>query len=169
MTDVNRWRHLRHVPGARLCPPALAFAAAMLGAGPARADLQMCNQTLNLYNVAVGYFAGAGCDPEKFDKAACRMKTTGWWNLPANGCVALIKWDLDNAFYYVFATDIYGEDAVTGGTELCVKINSKFEIDSPFSDIAAKAPDCWQKGYQQVKFKEINVGTAKSWTVFVGQ
>ena len=142
---------------------------AVFSAAPAMAELRICNQTLNLYNVAVGYFSGAGCYEETVNEATCQMQTEGWWNLPANGCVTLIKWDLDNPFYYVFATDIYGEDAVTGDTELCVKVNRKFEIQIPFADLAAKAPGCWQKGHQQVRFKEIDVGEAKDWTVFVGQ
>ena len=147
------------------------LAAVWLGAQVkvASAELRICNQTLNLYNVSVGYFTGSGChDPNDPDRSRCYMQTEGWWNLPANGCTTLIKWELDNPFYYVFATDIYGEDAVSGETELCVNLNRKFEIQIPFSDTAAKTPGCWQKGHQQVKFKEIDTGGTTDWTVFVG-
>ena len=148
----------------------IAVAGVCLGtAPPAYAELRICNQTLNLYNVAVGYFTGAGCHQSPTDEATCHMQTEGWWNLPASGCVPLIKYELEDSFYYVFATDIYGDDAVTGETELCVKLNHKFEIKTTFAEISAKTPGCWQKGYQQVKFKEIDTHNAKDWTVFVGQ
>ena len=169
MTKSGIGLKFRRLSGLSWPGPLAAAVVALACPAEARAELQMCNQTLNLYNVAVGYFTGAGCDERHLDKMNCFLKTTGWWNLPANGCVSVFKWDLENKYYYVFATDIYGEDAVTGKTELCVKINSKFEIEIPFSDAEAKAPGCWQKGYQQVQFKEIDVGSAKDWTVFMGQ
>jgi uncharacterized membrane protein len=153
----------------RIAARIAAVCAFMVAAPTARAELRICNQTLNLYNVAVGYFTGAGCHKTPVDEATCRMQTEGWWNLPASGCVPLIKYELEETFYYIFATDIYGDDAVTGDTELCVKLNRKFEIQIPFAETSAKAPGCWQKGYQQVKFKEIDTHNAKDWTVFVGQ
>jgi uncharacterized membrane protein len=159
------WRGWNWRRGAAL--PALLLCG--LFPGTALAELKVCNQTLNLYNVAIGYFDGAGCFANPIDEASCHMKTEGWWNLPANGCVSPYKFDLETKFYYVFASDIYGEDAVTGETELCVKLNAKFEIQTPLPDIIAKAPGCWQKGFQQVKFKEIDTHNGKNWTVFLGQ
>jgi len=155
--------------GTRAAIYGVMFMVSPFAAPPALAELRVCNQTLNLYNVALGYFEGAGCFANPVDESACHMQTEGWWNLPASGCVSLIKFDLESTYYYVFATDIYGEDAVTGETGLCVKLNAKFEIRTPLQDVTAKAPGCWQKGYQQVKFKEIDTHSAKNWTVFLNQ
>ncbi len=134
----------------------LPVAAVLAGAAPAQAELKVCNQTLNLYNVAVGYFSGS------------KFYTEGWWTLPANACVSPIKDELNNRFYYFFAMDLYGNDATEGDRPYCANVNKSFRIPTPVSDL--ERPACWLRGFQQVKFKEIDTGAgAKSWTVFVTQ
>ena len=132
------------------------FTALLAATSGARAELKVCNQTLTLYNVAVGYFSGT------------RFYTEGWWTLPANACVRPIKEDLDNRFYYFFAMDLYGNDATEGDKALCAHVSKSFRIPTPIADL--DRPACWVRGYQQVKFKEIDTGgDAASWTVFVTQ
>jgi uncharacterized membrane protein len=141
----------------RLAPPVLA-AAALAAAPPpaAHAELKVCNQTLSLYNIAVGYFSGE------------RFYTEGWWTLPANACVRPIKGDLDNQFYYFFAMDLYGNDATKGDKPFCANVNKSFRVPTPIADL--DRPACWVRGYQQVNFQEIDTGgNATSWTVFVTQ
>ena len=132
----------------------------------ARAELRICNQTLDLYNVAVGYFTGQHCQPnDPLYPAACRLETEGWWNLPASSCLTLVKPPLDQRYYYVFALDIYGNDAITGNDPMCVNVGKRFSIQTPFDE--RRAPRCWQRGYQQVNFREIDAGGKPDWTVFV--
>lgn len=143
-------------PARRLFVAALALAAVLAGGGQARAELRVCNQTLNLYNVAIGYFSGT------------KFYTEGWWTLPANACVTPRREDLDNRFYYFFAMDLYGNDATEGERDFCVDVNKGFRFALPSDDL--ERPACWVRGFQQVKFKEIDTGEgAKSWTVFITQ
>jgi len=151
-------QHLRLSCLTRWLAPLLLTAAAVAATPlrPARAELKVCNQTLNLYNIAVGYFSGD------------QFYTEGWWTLPANACAQPIKGDLDNRFYYFFAMDIYGNDATSGDRPFCVNVGKAFRIPTAISDL--DHPDCWVRGYQQVKFQEIDTGgNATSWTVFVTQ
>ena len=136
---------------------ALASAVFCGGAGPVLADLKVCNQTLNFYNVAIGY--GKESDPN--------FHTEGWWSLPANSCAVPVKKPLDIRFYYVYAMDIRGDDAITGETKACVLLGRLTNILTPLADIKDKTPNCWVRGLQTVNFREIDTGGAKDWTVFV--
>ncbi len=120
---------------------------------PVRAEFKICNQTVAVYNVAIG--------AEKDHK----FSTEGWWILPANGCISPLKEDLDAIrvrYVYVYATTVTGESAFLGNSQMCVD-TKRFRID--------KIPDqpwnCWVRGFEFVKFKEIDTGSAKSWTVFI--
>ena len=140
-----------------------SLAVGFAGALPAHAELRICNQTLDLYNVAVGFFTCAQC--QQNDPAACRLETEGWWNLAASSCLTLVKLPLDQRYYYVFALDIYGNDAIAGNDPMCVNVGKGFTIQTPFDE--RTAPRCWQRGYQQVKFREIDVKGKEDWTVFI--
>jgi uncharacterized membrane protein len=128
-------------------------AAALLVAAPAKAELKICNQTLNFYNLALGSVVAEG-----------EVETEGWWTLPANSCVSLIREDLSNRYYYLYATGIYGDAAVTGPTKLC--INKKaFKIER----IDPVRPSCWPRGFIEAGFWEIDTGpdVPPSWIVFI--
>lgn len=121
--------------------------------GPAHAEFRVCNQTLNLFNVAVG---------AEIDHV---FSTEGWWTLPANSCVSPIKDDLQKLrlqYVYIYAMSITGEDVLHGDFDMCIK-SEKFKYK--------KLPtgwDCWVKGYQQVKFAEVDTGkNSRNWTVFI--
>ena len=129
-----------------------AYFAILLPA-PAKADFKICNQTVAVYNVAIG--------AEKVQK----FSTEGWWILPANSCVTPLKEDLDVLrlrYVYVYATTVAGDAVFTGNSDMCVDAK-RFKID--------KIPDqpwnCWVRGLQSAKFKEIDTGNAKSWTLFI--
>src|SRR5437667_8809818 len=129
-----------------LAAPAM-IAAMELGARPASAEFKVCNQTLSLYNVAIGT-----------EKAGV-FQTEGWWTLAANDCVTPIALDLGSRYVYVLATNIYGDDALTGGTTMCIDRRKHFVI--------AGTDNCWLRGYEEAKFKEIDTHSANSWTAFI--
>lgn len=130
-----------------------SFLFTLVFAGSALAEFKICNQTVAVYNVSIG--------AEKDQK----FSTEGWWILPANSCISPIKEDLDVLrvrYIYVYATAVTGESAFLGNSDMCVD-TKRFKID--------KIPDqpwnCWVRGFEFVKFKEIDTGTAKSWTIFI--
>jgi uncharacterized membrane protein len=126
-------------------------ALTMLGAScPALAEFKVCNQSLNLYNLAIGM------------GSATEFHTEGWWTLPANACISPIKGDLTSRYIYIYATNIYGDEALSGDWRMCVA-SKKFLITRP----QGEAWNCWIRGYQEVKFKEIDTANAANWTVFI--
>lgn len=137
-------------------PRCLALLAGVLasmlvtgGSAPAHADFKVCNQTLNLLNLAVGYEVG----PDLY-------KTEGWWTLAANSCVALIKRPLESRYVYVYGTDIYGDEAVVGTTPMCINPKQVFVADDAEND-------CWLRGYEGVQFLEVDTRNASNWTMFI--
>lgn len=120
---------------------------------PARAEFKVCNQTIGLYNVAIG---------AEIDQ---RFHTEGWWALPANSCVIPLKEDLDQLklrYVYVHVESVTGESAVEGNWDMCVD-TKRFKIER----IAGEPWNCWVRGFVQAKFLEVDTGEAKSWTIFV--
>jgi uncharacterized membrane protein len=137
-----RTRHARKTSG--------LVAALMLLAGtpaPADAEFRVCNQTLNLFNVAIGRPVGGDL-----------FETEGWWTLAANSCTSPIKEPLESSYFYLYGTDIYGEPAIAGSTDMCVASRQFIITDQK---------DCWVRGYQQVRFLEVDTRNAPSWTVFI--
>ena len=125
----------------------------VLHGAPALAAFKVCNQSIVIYNVAIGA------------EISQKFHTEGWWTLPPNSCVTPIKEDLDALklkYVYVYATTFTGESAFEGNWDMCVD-SRRFKI--------ARIPDqpwnCWVRGFLEAKFKEIDTGNAKSWTVFV--
>ena len=140
-------RHARTTPG--------LVAALMLVAGtpgPASAEFRVCNQTLNLFNIAIG----RPVTKDLFETDL--FETEGWWTLAANSCTSPIKEPLESSYFYLYGTDIYGEPAIVGSTDMCV-------ADKQFTITDRK--DCWVRGYRQVRFLEVDTKNAPSWTVFI--
>ena len=132
-----------------LLTTAVAALLAFGAVAPAQADFKVCNQTLNLFNLAVGYEVG----PQLY-------KTEGWWTLAANSCVSLINRPLESRFVYVYGTDIYGDEAVVGSTQMCVDPKQYFVADDA-------EHDCWVRGYEGVRFFEVDTQNASTWTMFI--
>jgi uncharacterized membrane protein len=121
--------------------------------GPAQAEFKICNQTVAVYNVAIG--------AEKDRK----FSTEGWWILPANSCVSPLKEDLDVLrlqYIYVYATTVSGEAAIAGNSDMCID-TKRFNIEK----IPNQPWNCWVRGFQFAKFKEVDTGSTKSWTLFI--
>ena len=93
----------------------LALGLALLGAGPARADLRLCNQTESKVGVSLGYRDTQG------------WVTEGWWELKPKGCETLLSGSLAARFYYVFAVD-YTRGGEWGGRSLMCTRDAEFTI-----------------------------------------
>jgi uncharacterized membrane protein len=121
-----------------------AFAALLASAGPASADLRLCNMTQSRVGVALGYRDAQGWQSE------------GWWNLKPNECETMLKGDLAARFYYIFAQD-YDRGGEWGGkTFMCIR-DKEFTIRG--------IEDCLARGHERSGFFEIDTGEQKSWTV----
>ena len=123
--------------------PALALAALLL-AGPARADFRVCNNTASRSSVALAYTDGAAWVSE------------GWWNIKANTCETLLRGALAAQFYYLYGIDETGGEW-KGRAFMCTR-DREFRIDG--------RQDCFVRGYDRTGFLEIDTGKdAKDWTV----
>jgi uncharacterized membrane protein len=120
---------------------------------PAHAEFRVCNQTINLINIAVGLPRDGV------------FKIEGWWTVPANSCITPVKEDLKSQYVYIHALAVTGEDLLKGEWDMCIK-PEKFT----YTRIGDEEWNCWAKGYQKAKFAEVDTGEmAKSWTVFIQQ
>jgi len=127
-------------------------AAALSPAGPARAQFAVCNQTLDALNLAI---AKAGTDGT--------IVSEGWWTVGANRCVDVLKDELANKYIYVYATDVFGQPIFAGdfsGYDMCVA-PKRFTIEGTDS--------CWQRGFQKVRFLEVDTKEQVRWTLFLKQ
>lgn len=127
----------------------VAASACLIGATfGAAADFRVCNQTKYLMNVAVGY------------DGQSEFQTEGWWSVTSSSCVSPIKGVLKDRFVYLYATDIDAND-ITGGTvPMCIE-RRKFLI--------VGTADCWRRGFEAVKFAEIDTLSSQNWTVLLGE
>ena len=128
-------------------------ASAEVVALPAHAEFKVCNQSVGVYNVAVGAEINQ------------HFTTEGWWVIPANSCIIPIKEDLDQLklrYVYVYAEAVTGESAFQGSWNMCVN-SKRFKIDK----IGDEPWNCWVRGFMQVKFLEVDTGDSKTWTLYV--
>ncbi|MGH1574643.1 DUF1036 domain-containing protein [Methylobacterium sp. P31] len=117
---------------------------ALLGAGPAKADLRLCNQTASKVGISLGYR-----DPQGW-------VTEGWWDLAPKACETLLKGALAARFYYVFAVDYTRGGEWSGRSLMCTR-DSEFTIRG--------IEDCLARGYDRNGFFEVDTGEQKSWTI----
>jgi uncharacterized membrane protein len=135
----------------RRAAPLLAWLLFLLfaGAAPASAQFAVCNQTLDAVNLAVATETGGV------------FSTEGWWTIGANRCADVIKDELVSRYIYVYATDVFGQPIVDGtvaGENMCVG-SKRFKIEGTDS--------CWERGYQQVRFMEVDTREMVRWTLFL--
>lgn len=147
MTSASSWLadlFSRPRRAALLSLPLSVVLLALLGTGPARADLRMCNMTGSRIGIALGYRDSGG------------WVTEGWWNLSAKGCETLLKGALAARFYYVFAVD-YDRGGEWSGRSLMCTRDREFTIRG--------VEDCLARGYDRNGFFEVDTGEQKSWTI----
>ncbi|NUS22225.1 MAG: DUF1036 domain-containing protein [Mesorhizobium sp.] len=138
----------------RLLVPSRVMLATLLGAallsilspGKAHAEFTVCNQTLDVVNLAVG---------QKVDNSD---QTDGWWTIGANQCVNVIREELTNRYIYLYATDVFGHAILNGSTEMCID-RRRFSIRG--------IEECWQRGHIAARFVEVDTLEQVRWTYFL--
>jgi len=140
-------RMLPDIP-ARMRLSALLGAAllSILATGKAHAEFTVCNQTLDVVNLAVG---------QKVDNAD---QTDGWWTIGANQCVNVIREELTNRYIYIYATDVFGHAILSGATDMCIE-RRRFSIRG--------IEECWQRGHIAARFVEVDTLDQARWTFFL--
>ena len=124
-----------------------AFVLSAASAHSAAAEFQVCNQTFDVINVAIGQAEAAG-----------GFKTEGWWTVGTNQCARVVREELKNRFIYIHATDVFGQPVVESPHSMCVD-SGRFEIFG--------ASDCWQRGYRDAPFVEVDTKAVERWTLFL--
>jgi uncharacterized membrane protein len=130
----------------RLWLAAFTVLIGVLASSPARAEFTVCNQTLDVVNLAVG---------QEVDSA---FQTEGWWTIGANQCVNVLRDQLVNRFIYLYATDVFGQSILPGSTDMCIE-KRKFSIRGD--------KDCWQLGHIAAPFYEVDTLRQERWTFFL--
>lgn len=123
-----------------------AFIGSIMGAGSARAEFTVCNQTLDVVNLAVG---------QEVDRS---FQTDGWWTVGANQCVNVIREELANRYIYLYATDVFGHAILSGSTDMCIE-KRRFTIRG--------IDDCWKNGHIAARFFEVDTLQQVRWTFFL--
>lgn len=141
------------MPGARAwnaIRPALislaALAGSMIAVGPASAEFAVCNQTLDVVNLAVG---------QEVDRT---FQTEGWWTVGANQCVNVIRDELSNRYIYIYAADVFGHAMLSGSIDMCIE-KRRFSIRG--------IEDCWRNGHIAARFYEVDTLAQVRWTFFL--
>lgn len=132
----------------RVLSAALVVLSASLASlsSDAHAKFSVCNQSIDVINVAIGVERDGVFSSE------------GWWTIGANQCADVLRTALESRFVYVFAIDVFGQSLLSGTTPLCVG-RRRFQI--------AGTADCWERGYRAERFFEVDTQNVSSWTLFV--
>jgi len=115
-----------------------------VSAGPALADLKLCNATSSRIGVAIGYQDGK------------QWTTEGWWNIASQTCETLLKGSLSSQYYYVHAVDYDRGGEWVGTNQMCT-------TDKSFTIRGTQ--DCPKRGYKRTGFFEVDTNDAKDWTI----
>ncbi len=116
----------------------------MLAAGPALADLKLCNKTGSTVGVALGYKDQKGWASE------------GWWNIPPRACKTLLEGPLIARYYYIYAVD-YDKGGSWGGKPTLCTRDKIFTIRG--------RTNCKARGYRETGFFEVDTGEATDFTI----
>lgn len=125
---------------------ALSLVCLAAGWSPAHAQLNVCNQSLDVLNVALGYEEGG------------EFQTEGWWSVGANRCSAVVRQPLSSRYYYLYAEDVFGQAVLAGTVPACIDAK-RFRISG--------TSDCWMRGVREAPFAEIDTQSQSRWTVFL--
>lgn len=135
----------------RLLLVAVSLGASLLMPGLGAAAFKLCNQSYDVLNVAIAQPSPDRPGPDAFI-------TRGWWRVAPNQCATLLREALQSRYFYVFAVDVFGKEALPGVIPLCVA-PKRFEI--------ARQGDCLVRGFIDARFLEIDTEEQTDWTVFV--
>jgi uncharacterized membrane protein len=129
----------------------LAATGALFFTAAAHAEFAVCNQTLDVVNIAVGQ--------EVREAGDSFWQTEGWWTVGANQCVNVIRDELVNRYIYIYATDVFGQPLLNGTTPMCVGTR-RFVI--------RESKECWVNGRIEAPFFEVDTQKTERWTLFLG-
>ncbi|WP_306146097.1 DUF1036 domain-containing protein [Roseibium sp. MMSF_3412] len=126
----------------------LSVAILMLLTAPqsAHAGLRVCNGSVDLVNVAIGYDTEDG------------LRTEGWWTITSNACSQVLQEPLKATNYYLHVSDGFGEGRLGGDVTLCIR-QEKF--------VLFDGDQCWQRGLIEADFFKIETEGAEDWTVLL--
>lgn len=130
----------------RLPTVLLAPAIGLCLSSPASASFTVCNQMLDIANVAIG------------EGVKDAIETRGWWVVAPNRCADIIPSELKTRYIYVYAVDVRGEVLLQGSVKFCT-LPRQFRIKG--------AQDCWKRGFTTGIFQEVDTRDAQSWTLFL--
>jgi uncharacterized membrane protein len=133
-----------------LAGAAIATALNLLSVVSAPAQFAVCNQTLDVVNLAVGQ--------EVSEQTQRFWQTEGWWTVGANQCVSVIRDKLVNRYIYLYATDVFGQPLLNGTTSMCV---------GPRRFVIRGDRDCWANGHEEAPFYEVDTQKTERWTLFL--
>jgi len=131
-------------------PRSLAAACLLVWAilpDTARANLTICNDSFDVINFAIGLEDAQG------------FATEGWWTVGPNRCATVRRGALESRFFYVFASDVFGQPLLEGVVEMCVR-EGRFNING--------IDACWQRGHIAARFAEIDTGAATQYVLVLG-
>ena len=117
--------------------------AAAAWPGTARAELKVCNKTVDTVYFAVGYKQGDDWFSE------------GWWTVKSGQCKVPIGKDLKKRYYYVYASSIDDKHVVDGNYRFCAA-NKAFTIKGD--------SNCLLRGFKSLGFRKVDVGQSYSYT-----
>lgn len=112
----------------------------------ASAGLRVCNGSVDLVNIAIGYETEDG------------LRTEGWWTVTANACSQLIQGRLTSDRYYLHVADGFGESRLAGDITLCIR-EEKF--------VLYDGDQCWQRGLIEADFFLVETDGTEDWTVLL--
>jgi len=112
----------------------------------AHAGLRVCNGSVDLVNIAVGYETEDG------------LRSEGWWTITANACSQILQEPLTGDRYYLHVADGFGESRLGGDITLCIR-EEKF--------VLYDGDQCWQRGLIEADFFQIETEGAQDWTVLL--
>jgi uncharacterized membrane protein len=112
----------------------------------AHAEFAVCNQTLDIANVAIA------------ESSTGTLKSSGWWVIAPNRCANVVEGVLKSRYVYIHAVDGRGRILLDGKDELCTDLK-QFVIDGQ--------DKCWLRGLTSAKFSEVDTKDAQSWTLFL--
>ncbi len=124
----------------------LTAAATVFLPHAAQAGLRVCNGSVDIVNVAIGYETDEG------------VRTEGWWTITANACSQVLQESLKNTRYYLHVSDGFGESRLGGDITLCIR-EEKF--------VLYDGDQCWQRGLIEADFFQIETEGAEDWTVLL--
>jgi uncharacterized membrane protein len=139
-----KYTHMRHGAGLLI----VAALAHFNGSAPAFAEFAVCNQTLDIANVAIA------------ESSSGALKSSGWWVIAPNRCANVVEGVLKSRYVYIHAVDGRGRALLDGKAEFCTDLK-QFAIEGQ--------EKCWLRGFTSANFTEIDTKDAQSWTLFLGE